>query len=315
MLYKTTLLLSMLILISCHRSEKTTDIYWRGKIDGATVKAIAINNMEFNVGEPESTFDTTFRFIAKDFGEAIETVNIYIGYKDHTVLGTTITGPEVLFRTLSLEDMYEGSDIYPQLDLSFTFAEVAQALQMQLDHVLCKDQFLLRFEIHIDTGFVLSTNTVSPCIIGGGSRQDSPFEYAINVVEPIPEDMFIGQYFYESVVDGHIGGTLGDNRIVTLSKGHSNNTRRVGEGSRGLAPIYFTIACDGTIMGRHFYQPQAYWCPRPGEAVILGPDKSMAPITPTDDSVIDLWMVEGYLGLDGLFDYGTLSTKVRFSKQ
>jgi hypothetical protein len=315
MLRKTTLLLSLLAFLSCHKAQKSTDIYWKGKIDGATVKAIVINNMEFNVGEPESTFDTTFRFIAKDLGEAIETVNIYVGYKDHTALGTTITGSEVLFKTVRLEDMYEGPDVYPQLDLNFTFAEVAEVLQMQWDNVVCKDQFLLRFEINIDSGLSLSTNTVSPCIIGGGSRHDSPFEYAINVVDPIPEDMFIGQYYYESVVDGHIGGTLGANRVVTLSKGHSNNTRRVGEGSRGLEPIYFTIACDGTIMGRHFYQPEAYWCPRPGEAVILGPDKAIAPIIPNDDSVIDLWLVEGYLGFDGLFDYGTLSTKVRFSKQ
>ena len=315
MLRKTTFLLSLIVLLSCQKAKKSTDIFWKDKIYGATVKAIAINNMDFYVGEPESTFSTTFRFIAEDLGEAIETINIYIGFKDQALLGTTITGPETLFKTLSMVDLYKGPDDYPQLDLSFTFAEVAESLQMPLDAVQCKDQFILRFEISINSGLTLSTNTVSPCIIIDGSYYNSPFEYAINVVEPISDDMFIGQYYYESVVDGHLGGTLGDNRVVTLTKGHSNNTRRVGEGVIGLAPTYFTIACDGTIMGRHFYHPKAWSCPRQGDAVILGPDNAIAPISSTDDSVIDLWLVEGYLGFDGIYDFGTLSTEVRFSKQ
>jgi len=310
MFKKTTLLLSLLVLFSCHKADKPSDIFWNDKIEGATVKAIAINNMDFYVAEPESTFDTTFRFLANDEGEAIESVNIYIGYKDHTIPGTVITGQEVLLKTLQFEDLYEGPDYLPQTDLSFTFAEITEALGMQIDAVQCKDQFLLRFEILIDSGLTLSTNSVSPCIMAAGTFFDSPFEYAINVVEPIPENLFIGRYYYESIVDGALGGTLGEDRFVTLSKGHSNNTRRVGVGE-----IYFTIACDGTIMGRHFFQPGTNFCRTVGTASILGPDDKMATIVPEDDSVVDLWMVEGYKGFDGLLEVGTLSTKVRFSKQ
>ena len=310
MLRKTTLLLSLLAFLSCHKAQKSTDIYWKGKIDGATVKAVVINNMEFNVGEPESTFDTTFRFIAKDLGTAILPVNIYIGSKDHTILGTTITGSDALLQTLLPEDLYIGPDLYPQLDLRFTFAEIAELLRMEVNDVQCKDQFLLRFELSTDTGLTLSANSASPCIMGKDSFIDSPFEYAINVVEPIPDDSFVGAYYYESIVDGAFGVTLGDDGVVILSKGHSNNTRRVGVG-----PIYFTVACDGSIMGRHFFQPGVNFCRTLGNAAILGPDDAIAPIDAFDGSVVDLWMVEGYLGFDAGLGFGTLSTEVRFSKQ
>lgn len=310
MLKKITLLFVIISLYSCHEAEKATDIYWKEKIYGATVKAVDITNMNFDVNDPESTFQTEFRFIANDLGQTIEEVNIYVGYKDHTILGTEITGTEILFKTLAFEDLYEGPDFYPRYNLEFTFAEVVDALQMQLSQVVCKDQFLLRFEINIDSGLSLSANSVSPCIMGVGSFYESPFEYAINVVDPIEDDDFTGRYLYESVVDGFFGGTLGEDRIVTLSPGHSTNTRQVNGGM-----FYFTIACDGTIMGRHFYQPGANNCRTIGNASILGPDDAMAPINPNDDSIVDLWLVEGYLGYDGGFDFGTLSTEIRFSKQ
>jgi len=125
---------------------------------------------------------------------------------------------------------------------------------------------------------------------------------------------------YESIVDGPFGPTWGPPILVEILKGNTDNLRSV---SFDIVPdkiprdYFFSIVGDVSVFEKFQarFSANNLDCGPSGQPIVLGPDRENASINPIDDSVFELWFVEGYEGFDGDGGFGTVPSRIRFTKQ
>lgn len=192
------------------------------------------------------------------------------------------------------------------------------------------DQFSVHLNLKLTDGRVFNASNASSIILAFNTFFSSPFCYTINIIEPIPEDLFTGMYLMESILDGPNGQTFVDvngqpfsnGSLVEVVKGHSTNTREFMawhnlhhvsiEAPRRWE---FTVVDHQIVMGKNQLSSPEGYCIFNAAPTLLGPDTVNGPANPTDDTVFELWFVEGYLGFDGECGYVTAPSRYRFSKQ
>ena len=209
----------------------------------------------------------------------------------------------------------------PRASLTISFEEALQAFDMSMEQISCKDQFEARINLKLSDGRSFTTGQSSSKILAADDFWSSPFCYTINIIEPIEEDAFTGLYLLESVVDGPLGATFGDaSQFVEIYKGHSTNVRemrlrhRLSIDQEQPRIFRFTIVCDVAVFSKDLLSSKIGFCGI-DPAILLGPDVVNATIDPNDDTVFELWFVEGYLGFDGNCGFGTAPSRIRLSKQ
>lgn len=319
------LIWTVLLVLSCSDDDKAIDIVTEEIQYGAVVRTLQFNSSEFNVGEPNSTFSVDIEVQDEQDGGLLEAVDLYVRFLDNTPAGGNFSTQEVLYGKLLPDEFSTGANGFPRMTLQITQSELAQATGVSIASIACKDQFLLRAEINLTDGRSFTVGNASSIILAYETFFSSPYCYTINVVEPIDEELFTGEYVMTSIVDGPLGPTFNEvgEAVMVTKAPHSNTVRqvllkhRLSHPSNELPRIYeFSIVCDEVIFRKNQLSSVIGMCTFSSNSpILLGPDTENAPVSLLDDSVFEVWFVEGYDGWDGRCGFGTAPSRLRFTKQ
>ena len=313
-----------LLLLSCTDDESTTAQFLNAD-RGAILRTVEFRSAEFRVNDPESFIDILIEEQDEEDGDLLDYVEVYVAFQDNTSGGTDLSKQEVLFDIITIDRFARTGQVLEPLGhqplfqtvLSYTFDEVMEALSLPTDGANCGDQVLIRTELCLTDGRSFSRDDISAFTGGFGTFSSSSFCYTINIVEPIEPELFTGTYLYESILDGFRGPSFGPSRVVEVEKGHSENVRLInftGANPHGPhGPFEFTISCESVIVQK-LQLVQFLRCGSFGN-VLYGPDTVNAPVNLDDDSVFEVWFVEGDSGFDGECGFGTLPSRFRLSRQ
>lgn len=304
--------------LSCDEDEKTIETVEEGREFAAYIRTIETFNADFSVGNPQDTFGITVEVNDEEDGGLLDAIDVYIAFKPFEDSPKS----EMLLKTLDSELFSTGAFGLPRTRLDISFTEALTASGLSLDQVACRDQFEVRLDLKLTDGRSFTSGAASSKILAADDFWSSPFCYTINVVEPIAEGQFTGFYTMESILDGPLGATFGDDvQIVEIYKGHSTNTREILLRHRlsilqEFKRIFrFTVACDNIVFSKNILSSKIGFCDRGGPPILLGPDSENGSADPLDDTVFEMWFVEGYLGFDGHCEFGTAPSRYRFTKQ
>lgn len=319
-----TILCVFLGMISCDSDEKTTDIVTEEIERGAVLRTLEINNTSFIVGDASGVFSVFLEEQDIEDGDLMERVDIYARFVDNTSGNGGSNSAEVKVGTMLPEDFTDGPHGLPRSPLELSFAELLEATNTSLSDTACKDQFIVRLDIHLTDGRNFTEGDGSSWIIALGSSFSSPYNYTINIVEPIEDQFFTGTYLIEYIEQGPFGVTFitDSTRTVEVTMGHSTNVRFF-ETYYAVAHVLaeapkffeFTVACDEIIFGKNQFTSFEGYCTYASPPILLGPGIPNGTASELDDSVFELNVTEGYLGFDGGCGFGTQVSKMRFSKQ
>ena len=315
----TTIILSisLLLVTACSNDDKVANTNADDREIGAYVRTTETFNSDFSIDNPSDVFGVELEVHDEQNGGLFQEIETYITYKP---FGGE-PSQEVFLKTLERDIFTIGQFGKPRASLTVSFEEALQAFNMSMAQMSCRDQFEVRINLKLSDGRAFTTGQSSSKILAADDFWSSPFCYTINVIEPIQEDLFTGVYLLESVLDGPLGATFGDEpQLVEVYKGHSTNVRemrlrhRLSIQQEQPRIFRFTIVCDAAVFSKDLLSSKIGFCGI-DPAILLGPDTVDATIDPNDDTVFELWFVEGYLGFDGNCGFGTAPSRIRLSKQ
>ncbi len=307
----------------CSDSDNVIDQISSNISNGAALRTLEIRQGEFYVNEPESIFDIVVEEMDDQNGDLLSSVNIYLSFVDNTQEGGDNSIPRSLFQTLDSSDFSTGPNGFPIISLEYRYSELQEELGLSLEDTNCNDQFRLDLELFLTDGRVFKNDNSSNSIIHTVGSFQSPFSYLINIVEPVSEGLFVGEYQLQHIQDGFFGPTFVVDQPVFIEIGHSTNVRTFEFRDvriYGRTVVEFTIACDRSVITRYIRASNS--CidgepvtSRPPEGSLLGPDIETAVISSEDDSVVEIWYVEGFEGRSDGCNYSDFPAKIRLTKQ
>lgn len=319
---KIQVLIMVLVItfISCKSDERAAETVLEDIERGAFLRTIAISNCEFYLNEPDSLFEIMIQEQDIEEGDLLQEVTVNVQFVDNTTESEDVSTEKIQIDTLFPDDFVPGSFELPVTTLSYTFQELMELTQVPQSAIACKDQFIISLDLVLTNGFIFNEDNSAACILAYNSDFFSPFSYTINVVDAITPETFIGTYLSSSILDGPFGPTFGPPLLVEVENGHSNNVRTVtfdNVPNRTPREYVFAIACDEIIFEKNQirYNTTNSPCGVDGQPILLGPDMVNPSINPNDDSVFELWFVEGYNGWDGGIGFGSQPSRLRFEKQ
>jgi len=320
-----------LLLVSCNNDDKTSEFIEAEVESGAFIRTVAFNNSDLVLDDPASTFSVLLEVQDEQEGQLVQNIEVYASFADQNNDNGNQGTSEVLVKIIEPDTFTIGPDNLPQTSLELSYAELVAATNVQADLILCQDQFLLRLVLNLNDGRTFSTNNgSSSVVIAFDTLFSSPFCYTLNIVPSIAPDLFVGEYQYESIIDGPIGPTFGLPNTVNIRVGESPNTRvfeanyivsRLNEPPRTFR---FVVGCDEILFRKNQLSSFFSWCRSGspeggfsfgGPPILFGPDSSNAAVNTEDDSTFELHFVEGFLGWDGDCNFGETSVKLLFTKQ
>ncbi|WP_299681468.1 hypothetical protein [uncultured Dokdonia sp.] len=304
-------------ILSCDNDDKVALTNADDREIGAYVRTTETVNSDFSINNPNDIFRVELEAHDEQNGGLLDAIEVYLTYKQ----SGGVPSNEVLLKTLERDVFTIGQFGKPVSPLTVSFEEALDVFNLTMADMSCKDQFEVRINQKLTDGRSFTTGQSSSKILAADDFWSSPFCYTINVIEPIAEDMFTGIYQLESVLNGPLGPTFGDGpQLVEVYKGHSTNVREMRLRHRlsieqELPRIFrFTIVCNESVFSKDLLSSKIGFCGI-DPAILLGPDTVNATIDPNDDTVFELWFVEGYLGFDGNCGFGTAPSRIRLSKQ
>lgn len=324
--------LILLGLFSCNNDEQTIEVVTEEVERGAVIRTIAINNADFDISNTQSTFSIDVEEMDIEDGGLLEELTIFVHFRDNTPANGNNSTTSTFLQSIPADEWVEGPTLegLPRTSLMYTYEELLNTTGLAAADISVKDQFLISLDLKLTDGRVFNASNASSIIIAFNTFFSSPFCYTINVIEPIPEDLFTGMYLMESILESPLGQTFVDingqpfpnGSIVEVVKGHSENTREF-RARHALHHVSielprrweFTVVDDQIVMGKNQLSSPEGYCIRNSAPALLGPDTVNGMTDPNDDTVFELWFVEGYLGFDGSCGFGTAPSRYRFSKQ
>lgn len=296
-----------------------------GEIErGAVLRTKNYISNDFLINDLQSEFKVVIEEQDLEDGDLLDEVEVFIRYLGNTSETEQQSTSEILYDTLPASIFQDGQNGLPIYELSINFQEALDALSLDINQMVVKDQFLIRLNLKLTDGRNFTTGTSSSIIIAYDTFFSSPFCYTVNVVEPISETAFTGTYFIESILDGPgpFDGTFVDCFVVEVTKGRSNTTRqfeawhwKYHRGIEEKRRWEFNVVGDAIVFGKNQLSTPEGGCGLNGAPILLGPDTENGSADLTDDTVFELWFVEGYLGFDGRCGFGAAPSRYRFSKQ
>jgi len=286
---------------------------------GAVLRTKQINNLLFTPGVGSSTFDVVLEEQDIENGDLLDKINVFVSYKP---TGQSQATTPVLLKEIGASEFDKSENDLPLLQLKLTQEEIAEKLELSLGAIVAKDQFIISLDLVLTDDRIFNDRNGNPIVIAFNTFFSSPFEYTVNVAPPISDDLFTGIYRFESILDGPGGETFIIDEFVTLELGHSPNTRVFKahhrfhhQGVEPRRPWEFAIIDDETVFEKKQLSTVERGCTFIDSLILLGPDAANGPVNSADDSVFELWFVEGYLGFDGGCGFGTAPSRYRFTKQ
>jgi hypothetical protein len=306
----------LLVVASCGEDEKAIETATDNREIGAYLRTTETINADFAVNVGEDIFSIELEAHDEQDGQLLEEVEVFLSFKPFQSQSSS----EILLKVLESAIFEIGEFGKPRTTLNISFTEAAESLGLQIAQVNCKDQFEVRLNYKLIDGRSFTIGQSSSKIIAADDFWSSPFCYTINIIEPIPQDLFTGIYTIENLLDGPLGPTFGNTAIVEITKGHSTNTREMRLRHRLSIPqeqpriFRFTVSCDQSVFSKNLLSSKIGFCDI-DPAILLGPDTENGPLDMEDDTVFELWFVEGYLGFDGNCGFETAPSRLKFSKQ
>ncbi len=325
----TLLLIVSLFIFSCSDDEKPIEVVLEEVERGAVIRTVTINNSEFDINNTQSTFDIEIEEQDNEDGGLLEEVEVFVRFKDNTMEDGDLSTSNVLIQTIPAAEWTTGPDGLPRNSLNYSFEELLLTTERTIETINVKDQFIVSLNLKLTDGRSFDASNASSIIIAFNTFFSSPFCYTINVVDPISPDLFTGIYRMESILEGPNGETFVDElgqvpetMLIEIINGHSPNTREFRAfhnlHHRGLElprRWEFSIVGNEAVMGKNQLSSPEGYCRRDAAPLLLGPDIQNGGASPTDDTVFELWFVEGFLGFDGECGFVTAPSRYRFSKQ
>jgi len=309
-------------IVACNDDDKAIDVVTENLTYGAIVRTLEFENNEFYLGDSSSRFAVNIEQQDEFEGDIFEGIDIYVTFVDNTPSNGSNSSNEFLVKTIPSESFETGINNLPTHLFELNFAELLAGTNTSMAQTSCKDQFLVRLDLQLTDGRSFTTGSASSGIIAFETFFSSPYCYTINITQPIDQNLFTGTYVMSSVVDGPFGPTFRDLGPVEVLNSHSNTVREVflkhtrSHPTNELPRRYeFSIVCDELVFQKNQLSSVIAHCFNSGAPILLGPDTENAPVNPDDDSVFEVWFVEGYEGWDGSCGFGTVPSRVRFSKQ
>lgn len=326
------LILSYLLLIACSNDDKTIEIVEQNITNGAILRTLETHYAEFHPGDLASRFEIDIEEQDEEYGELLDNVEVFLNFIDNTPENGITTVQESKYQQFEKDMFTISNNGLPTTKINISLNDALTFLNLTMDQITCKDQFTVRLKVNLtdERSFTFGNN--SSIIIASQTFFRSPYLYFINVVDPIPEDAFIGLYQTESIVESIRTGLsffvdgeselTSDTQFFEIKKGHSTNTRFISAyyathtlPHDRLYDFEFTIACDEVIFQAHQYSRINSPCFAQAPIILLGPSNTNGVCNPNDDTVFDLNPLEGYLGFDGDCGFGEHEALIRFSKQ
>jgi len=289
--------LTCLFIASCSDDANPIDAVFESD-RGAVLRTVVINSGEFELGNPDSAISIEIEEQDVEDGNLLDQVNVFVAYRNETT-----TTNETLVQVFERDEFTAGgAQGLPRITLDYSLSTFLDALEIPISALACQDQMLIRLELVLTDGRVLSEDDLTAIIAGEGTFFNSPFCYAIN-----------------SVVDGPFGPTFVPPGLVEITNGHSNTVRNVTltytlAEPQVSANFEFSIVCDEVVVTKFLFAGEEAVCAG-GGALLFGPDTVNATVNPNDDSVFEVQFVEGFRGFDGECNFGTVSSRIRFSRQ
>lgn len=316
------LFLGGLLCMQCSDDDKAIDQVFEGVTYGSFLRTVDFVQADFNIDEPESRFTAIVEQQDFEDGGLLKEIEVYAQYIDRDSGNGSIADTEVFLDLIKKEDIDTGPVGLPRFNLDYSLNEVLQALSVPVSATSCGDQIVLRLLIRLQDDRTFTVGSGASCIIAFETYFSSPYRYAIPLVRPIADDLFTGTYWYSSVKDGPFGPTFGPPHLVEITAGPSQNVRKIQFPGPPESPtngrprsFYFTVGCNESFFWENQLRKLNANCSELANDILLGPDVDYAPLSPLEDAVFELWLVEGYLGFDGSTGVGTVPARIRLDKQ
>lgn len=309
------------LLVGCETDEKAITTVLEEVERGAIIRTVSYNNGEVYVGDENSMFSLNIEEQDILDGDLLESLLIYVSFIDRTPDNGSNNIERIELETLLASDFNEGPSGLPVKTLEYSYAELLAATGLSIDQTMCRDQFRLDLELNLTDGRIFRTTNSAGTVVNNSGFFKSPFTYLINIVSPIQEAEFTGIYFMEQIEEGPLGKTFPlIPTTVRLDRGHSNNVRTItllDIGTDDSPDIEFSIACDYAEITR--YQktklPICLHGPDPTDRILMGPDNPPGLVDEIDDTVFELYILEGFEGYNTECDLVDSPAKFRLTKQ
>jgi len=193
----TSSLLVLVLFINCDGDDNITSTF-DAATNGGFLRTIELISNEIPIGESEAQFAVEVEAFDSQNGNLLQSVDVLLTFSDNTPEdGDSSAGifEEVLFTTIGADAFVRGGeDNLPRTVISVTLAEMLSTFNLEEDAIFGGDAVETRLVLNLTDGSSFSASNSDADITGL-----SPFTYTSNVVCPIPDDYFLGEYLMERI--------------------------------------------------------------------------------------------------------------------
>ena len=185
-------------------------------IHGVILRTISIDNFLLNSSDPNSAFMVTVEEQDNQDGALMESVDVYLGFRDFTPDNGTTVVSRTFLKTLDASVFTTGPLGLPRASLSVTFGEATAAMGLSTDDYAPGDIYTIEFSVNTTDGRVFDASSSSNVLTG--VYFNSPFKYnAPLTCSPKPGDYSVKMW--DVYGDGWQtnDGNAGDGIQVTLN--------------------------------------------------------------------------------------------------
>jgi len=247
-LYKIMFLASILVLGSCEEVDNAIYDVQEGVTRGAAIRTLEIVSANYNVFDPQSTFEIVVEEQDEDFGGLLESINVYASYDD--AIDSSDDVAEMMIGTINKTEMTTSANGLPSTTVKYTLAEVSSLLGVTYTG---GSSFTYRLEAVLTDGRTFSSADASGSM--QGSFFSSPYSYKAQIL-CLPDMAIAGDYkvdMFDSYGDGWNGGKIvadmdGTTVDITIASGSSGSyTLTVPAGTQSLVFSWVSGAWDSEV--------------------------------------------------------------------
>jgi hypothetical protein len=243
------------LFFSCTEADNVIDQITDDTTRGAILRTIKVVSNELPIGTAGAAFAVDLEIQDSKNGDLVETVEVYVGFKDKTIEagGANFSKSEVAIGSIP-RSAFEKGPILPRTSYSVGLAEMQTALSLSDSNINGGDQFTVRFELVLTDGRRFSRDDNSATMTGSFFR--SPFLYTATVVCPATAPSS-GDWKF-SLTDAYGDGWNGASFEVSLngstpislsnvSAGTEEYTVNVPQGTQSISIVFRSGSYDGEI--------------------------------------------------------------------
>lgn len=214
------------LLFSCSTEDRLID-----EIFENTTRGVVLRTVESSLELPEGTDDEFYTVLELQGAELseVDRLEVHVDFQDNTEDNGETTLEEGLFKTIPASE-FTTNERLPRTEVRFNLNDLESFFGIEEANYAGGDRFIVTLELHMQDGRVFTDTNTSSII--SGPFYSSPFRYNANVICPVGDDKFVGEYTIESVTAGAFGARPWQpGEVVTIERG-------AGQTNRVMTPTY-----------------------------------------------------------------------------